>query len=44
VVLAYTPENFMRKLIAVLMVSTAMLVSGCVVEPVGYHCGYYHCR
>jgi len=36
----------MRNLIRTLILSTAILASGCVVVPVGpgYHCGYYHCR
>ena len=36
----------MRNLIRMLILSTAILTSGCVVVPVGpgYHCGYYHCR
>jgi hypothetical protein len=36
----------MRNLIRMLILSTAILASGCVVVPVGpgYHCGYYHCR
>jgi len=36
----------MRNLIRMLILSTAILASGCIVVPVGhpYHCGYYHCR
>jgi hypothetical protein len=38
----------MRSLLRMLILSTVVLASGCIVVPVEhhgyYHCGYYHCR
>ena len=34
----------MRNLIRILILGTVLATSGCIIEPLHYHCGYYHCR